>query len=80
MKKSLSLLSLAFALALAYVLWLIGKFVNMPEGLNVPTILPPAFWGLMLAAVRLAAEDATASGTPGAATRRRAFPRIAGNT
>lgn len=43
----------AFALALAYLLWLLGKFVNMPEGLNVPTILPPAFWGLMLAAVCL---------------------------
>jgi biofilm PGA synthesis N-glycosyltransferase PgaC len=43
----------AFALALAYLLWLLGKFVVMPEGLNVPTILPPAFWGLMLAAICL---------------------------
>ncbi|MBL8698079.1 MAG: poly-beta-1,6 N-acetyl-D-glucosamine synthase [Alphaproteobacteria bacterium] len=41
----------AFALALAFFLWALGKFVDMPEGLNVPTIFPPAFWGLMLAAV-----------------------------
>jgi len=44
-------LSLAWAYSLLYtvVLWAIGKFVEMPEGLNVPSIQPPAFWGLLLA-------------------------------
>jgi biofilm PGA synthesis N-glycosyltransferase PgaC len=44
-------LSLAWAYSLLYtvVLWAIGKFVQMPEGLNVPSIQPPAFWGLLLA-------------------------------
>jgi len=43
-------LSLAWAGAfvLTIVLWAIGKFVAMPEGLNVPTIQPPSFWGLLL--------------------------------
>jgi biofilm PGA synthesis N-glycosyltransferase PgaC len=39
----------AFALVMTVVLWAIGEFVAMPEGLNVPTIQPPAFWGLLLA-------------------------------
>jgi biofilm PGA synthesis N-glycosyltransferase PgaC len=44
-------LSLAWAVAIimTIVLWAIGKFVAMPEGLNVPSIEPPAFWGLLLA-------------------------------
>jgi biofilm PGA synthesis N-glycosyltransferase PgaC len=44
-------LSLAWACALVMtiVLWAIGKFVAMPPGLNVPSIQPPAFWGLLLA-------------------------------
>ncbi|MFI4988043.1 MAG: poly-beta-1,6-N-acetyl-D-glucosamine synthase [Alphaproteobacteria bacterium] len=40
----------AYALAFAVVLWAIGKFTAMPEGLNVPTLWPPAFWGLLLSA------------------------------
>jgi biofilm PGA synthesis N-glycosyltransferase PgaC len=45
------ILSLAWAYALLFsmILWAIGKFVTMPEGLNVPTIQPPEFWGLLLA-------------------------------
>jgi biofilm PGA synthesis N-glycosyltransferase PgaC len=44
-------LSLAWACAfiVTLVLWAIGKFTQLPEGLNVPTIQPPAFWGLLLA-------------------------------
>ena len=44
-------LSLAWtvAIVMTIVLWAIGKFVAMPEGLNVPSIQPPAFWGLLLA-------------------------------
>ncbi len=44
-------LSLAWACAIAItvVLWAVGRFVSMPEGLNVPSIQPPAFWGLLLA-------------------------------
>jgi biofilm PGA synthesis N-glycosyltransferase PgaC len=44
-------LSLAWACAfmVTIVLWAIGKFTQLPEGLNVPTIQPPAFWGLLLA-------------------------------
>jgi len=42
-------LTWAWALAMTFVLWFVGKFVAMPEGLNVPTIQPPAFWGLILA-------------------------------
>lgn len=42
-------LAWSFAIAGTIVLWAIGKFVDMPEGLNVPTLQPPAFWGLMLA-------------------------------
>jgi biofilm PGA synthesis N-glycosyltransferase PgaC len=39
----------AYALLLAILLWALGKLVALPEGLNVPTIFPPAFWGIMLA-------------------------------
>jgi len=48
-------LSLAWAVAIVMTiaLWAIGKFVAMPEGLNVPTIQPPSFWGLLLATVCL---------------------------
>ena len=42
-------LTWAWALAMTFVLWFVGKFVTMPEGLNVPSIQPPAFWGLLLA-------------------------------
>jgi biofilm PGA synthesis N-glycosyltransferase PgaC len=42
-------LAWAWALAMTFVLWSVGKFVAMPEGLNVPSIQPPAFWGLILA-------------------------------
>jgi biofilm PGA synthesis N-glycosyltransferase PgaC len=44
-------LSLAWACAIVVtvVLWAVGKFIAMPEGLNVPSIQPPAFWGLLLA-------------------------------
>ena len=42
-------LTWAWALAMTFVLWFVGKFVTMPEGLNVPSIQPPAFWGLVLA-------------------------------
>ena len=31
------------------MLWGIGKFRAMPEALNVPSIQPPTFWGLLLA-------------------------------
>lgn len=43
----------AGALALTIALWAIGKVVTMPEGLNVPTLQPPAFWGLSLATICL---------------------------
>src|SRR6202167_6001961 len=44
-------MSIAWCLGLVttVVLWAIGKFVAMPEGLNVPSIQPPVFWGLFLA-------------------------------
>jgi biofilm PGA synthesis N-glycosyltransferase PgaC len=44
-------LSLAWvwALVTTLVLWAIGKFVPMPRALNVPSIQPPEFWGLLLA-------------------------------
>ena len=42
-------LAWSWAFALTIVLWAVGKFVAMPAGLNVPTIQPPAFWGLLLA-------------------------------
>ncbi len=48
-------LSLAWvwAFVLSLVLWAIGKLVAMPQGLNVPSIEPPEFWGLMLATLCL---------------------------
>ena len=44
-------LSLAWvwALVATIALWAIGKFISMPRGLNVPSIQPPEFWGLLLA-------------------------------
>jgi biofilm PGA synthesis N-glycosyltransferase PgaC len=45
--------SWAYAFAFSLVLWALGKAINMPAGLNVPTIVPPAFWGLILATVCL---------------------------
>jgi len=42
-----------WAIVLTIVLWTLGKFFAMPEGLNVPSIQPPAFWGLLLATVCL---------------------------
>jgi len=43
----------AYAFIMTIVLWGLGKLVPLPEGLNVPTILPPAFWGLVLATTNL---------------------------
>jgi biofilm PGA synthesis N-glycosyltransferase PgaC len=43
----------AFSYAISVLLWVIGQYRNLPEGLNVPTIWPPAFWGLVLATVSL---------------------------
>ncbi len=44
-------LSLAWVWAFftTIVLWVLGKFIAMPRGLNVPSIQPPEFWGLLLA-------------------------------
>jgi len=42
-------LTWAWALVTTVVLWAIGKFLTMPASLNVPSIQPPAFWGLLLA-------------------------------
>jgi biofilm PGA synthesis N-glycosyltransferase PgaC len=44
----------ALSYALSVILWGLGKFFVMPEGLNVATIWPPAFWGLVLATASLA--------------------------
>jgi biofilm PGA synthesis N-glycosyltransferase PgaC len=41
--------SWSYALVLTYVLWAVGKFMTLPEGLNVPIVQPPQFWGLVLA-------------------------------
>jgi biofilm PGA synthesis N-glycosyltransferase PgaC len=38
-----------WAFVATILLWAIGKFVAMPRGLNVPSIQPPEFWGLLLA-------------------------------
>jgi biofilm PGA synthesis N-glycosyltransferase PgaC len=43
----------AFSYAISVVLWIAGKYIELPPGLNVPTIWPPAFWGLVLATVSL---------------------------
>jgi poly-beta-1,6-N-acetyl-D-glucosamine synthase len=42
-------LAWTYALVMTFVLWGIGKLVVMPEGLAVPTVEPPQFWGLFLA-------------------------------
>jgi poly-beta-1,6-N-acetyl-D-glucosamine synthase len=49
------LLSVAWANAflLSIFLWALGKFVALPKGLAVPTIVPPAFWGMVLASTCL---------------------------
>ena len=44
-------LSWCWAVVASIVLWGIGKFVAMPQALNVPTIEPPDFWGLFLATI-----------------------------
>jgi biofilm PGA synthesis N-glycosyltransferase PgaC len=38
-----------WAFVTTIVLWALGKFIAMPRGLNVPSIQPPEFWGLLLA-------------------------------
>ncbi|MGB9153600.1 MAG: poly-beta-1,6-N-acetyl-D-glucosamine synthase [Alphaproteobacteria bacterium] len=43
----------AYSYLLSLVLWGLGKFFEMPATLNVPTIFPPAFWGLVLAFVNM---------------------------
>lgn len=45
--------SWAYGLIASVILYLMGKVVAMPPGLNVPTIYPPAFWGILLATVCL---------------------------
>ncbi len=44
-------LSLAWAgaLIMTFILWMVGNFITMPAGMNVQSIQPPAFWGLLLA-------------------------------
>ena len=42
-------LTWVFAFVMTLVLWSIGKFVPLPRDLNVPSIQPPEFWGLLLA-------------------------------
>ena len=41
----------AFSFALSLLFWIGGWFMHMSEGYNVPTIYPPAFWGIVLASV-----------------------------
>ncbi len=43
----------ALSYILSLILHIIGLYIPMPPGLNVPTIWPPAFWGLVLATVGL---------------------------
>ncbi len=43
----------AYSYLLSLILWAMGKFWVMPATLNVPTIFPPAFWGLVLAFVNM---------------------------
>jgi biofilm PGA synthesis N-glycosyltransferase PgaC len=38
----------AYAFLLSILLWLVGRFVTMPVGLNLPSAWPPAFWGITL--------------------------------
>jgi biofilm PGA synthesis N-glycosyltransferase PgaC len=39
----------AFSLAFTLLLWLVGLFTTLPEGMRVSLLLPPAFTGLVLA-------------------------------
>ncbi len=41
----------AYAFVMSLLLFCLGQLIPMPEGLNVPTIYPPAFWGTILATV-----------------------------
>lgn len=45
--------SWAYCYLFSVMLWGLGKFMVMPPSLNVPTLFPPAFWGLALATVNL---------------------------
>ncbi len=39
----------AFMFIVVAILWILGKFVSLPDWLVVPSIFPPSFWGLTLA-------------------------------
>ena len=39
----------AFMFIIVAILWVVGKFIALPEWLAVPSIFPPSFWGLTLA-------------------------------
>jgi len=43
----------AYCYLFSLILWCLGKYFVMPAALNVPTIFPPAFWGLLLSTVNL---------------------------
>ncbi len=43
----------AYTFALSLLLWGIGKFVELPVGLYVPTVIPPSFVGTLLAVLCL---------------------------
>jgi biofilm PGA synthesis N-glycosyltransferase PgaC len=44
----------AYSYLLSLILWALGQMgFEMPAALNVPTIFPPAFWGLVLAFVNM---------------------------
>ncbi len=43
----------AYSYVISLILWAFGKYVEMPPELNVPTIFPPAFWGLVLATLNI---------------------------
>jgi biofilm PGA synthesis N-glycosyltransferase PgaC len=43
----------AYGFLISLMLYALGKVVALPEGLNVPTVAPPAFWGLLLATTNL---------------------------
>lgn len=44
----------AYSFVLCLALWLLGLVIDLPAQINVPTIVPPAFWGLVLATLCLA--------------------------
>jgi len=46
-------LTWAYGFLLSILLFFLGKVVPLPQGLNVPTIVPPSFWGLLLATTNL---------------------------